>query len=92
MSRPRIAISCGEPAGVGPEIAVRAAVQSSSVACLLIGDATQLQSLVGELAPRCSVQRVTSAANWKDQPGVLAILDCPLVVPPVPGQLDARNG
>ena len=92
MSRPRIAISCGEPAGVGPEIAVRAAVQSSSVACLLIGDATQLQLLVGALAPRCSVQRVTSAANWKDQPGELAILDCPLVAPPVPGQLDARNG
>jgi hypothetical protein len=38
------------------------------------------------------VQRVTSAASWKDQPGQLAILDCPLAVTPVPGQLDARNG
>jgi 4-hydroxythreonine-4-phosphate dehydrogenase len=92
MSRPRIAISCGEPAGVGPEIAVRAAVQSSSVACLLIGDATQLQSLASALVPQYSVQRVTSAASWKDQPGQFAIMDCPLVVRPVPGQLDARNG
>ena len=92
MSRPRIAISCGEPAGVGPEIAVRAATQSSSAACLLIGDATQLQALASDVAPQYPVQRVTSAASWKDQPGQLAILDCPLAVTPVPGQLDARNG
>ena len=92
MSRPRVAISCGEPAGVGPEIAVRAAVQSTSVACLLMGDATQLQSLASALAPQFTVQRVPSAASWKDQPGQLAILDCPLAVTPVPGQLDARNG
>jgi 4-hydroxythreonine-4-phosphate dehydrogenase len=92
MSRPRIAISCGEPAGVGPEIAVQAAIQSSSVACLLIGDATQLASLLSALAPQYPVQRVTSAASWKDQPGQLAIMDRPLAVTPVPGQLDARNG
>lgn len=92
MSRPRIAISCGEPAGVGPEIAVRAAAQSTSAACLLIGDAAQLQSLASALAPQYPVQRVSSAASWTDQPGQLAILDCPLAVTPVPGQLDARNG
>ncbi len=92
MSRPRIAISCGEPAGVGPEIAVRAAAQSTSAACLLIGDAAQLQSLASALAPQHPVQRVNSAASWTDQTGQLAILDCPLAVTPVPGQLDARNG
>ena len=92
MSRPRIAISCGEPAGVGPEIAVRAALQSISAACLLIGDATQLQSLASVMSPQYPVQRVTSAASWKDHPGQLAILDCPLAVTPVPGKLDARNG
>ncbi len=92
MSRPRIAISCGEPAGVGPEIAVRAAAQLTEVACLLIGDARQLQSLASAVLPPCPVQVVTSATDWKDQPGQLAILDCPLAVTPVPGQLDAKNG
>lgn len=92
MPRPRIAISCGEPAGVGPEIAVRAAAQLTEVACLLMGDARQLQSLASALLPPCPVQVVTSAARWKDQPGQLAILDCPLTVMPVPGQLDAKNG
>ena len=92
MSRPRIAISCGEPAGVGPEIAVRAAAQMTEASCLLIGDATQLQSLASALIPQYPLQVVTSAGQWKDQPGQLAILDCPLAVRPVPGQLDAKNG
>jgi 4-hydroxythreonine-4-phosphate dehydrogenase len=92
MSRPRIAISCGEPAGVGPEIALRAAAQMTEVSCLLIGDARQLQSLASALLPQYPLQVVTSAAHWKDQPGQLAILDCPLAVTPVPGRLDAKNG
>jgi len=92
MSRPRIAISCGEPAGVGPEIALRAVAQMTEVSCLLIGDARQLQSLASALLPQYPLQVVTSAAHWKDQPGQLAILDCPLAVTPVPGRLDAKNG
>lgn len=92
MSRPRIAISCGEPAGVGPEIAVRAAAQMTQASCLLIGDARQLQSLAHALIPQYPLQVVTSTSQWKDQPGQLAILDCPLAVMPVPGQLDAKNG
>jgi len=92
MSRPRIAISCGEPAGVGPEIALRAAAKMTEVSCLLIGDARQLQSLASALLPQYPLQIVTSAAGWKDQPGQLAILDCPLAVTPVPGRLDAKNG
>jgi len=92
MSRPRIAISCGEPAGVGPEIAVRAAAQMTEVSCLLIGDARQLQSLASVLIPQYPLQLVKSSAHWKDQPGQLAILDCPLAVTPVPGRLDAKNG
>ena len=92
MSRPRIAISSGEPAGVGPEIALRAAAQMTQASCLLIGDAKQLQSLASALIPHYPLQVVTSAGQWKDQPGQLAILDCPLPVRPVPGQLDAKNG
>lgn len=92
MSRPRIAISCGEPAGVGPEIAVRAAAQTTDAACLLIGDARQLQSLASVLVPQSPVQLASSAASWKDQPGQISILDCPLAVTPVAGQLDKKNG
>jgi 4-hydroxythreonine-4-phosphate dehydrogenase len=92
MSYPRIAISCGEPAGVGPEIAVRAAAQTTTAACVLLGDARQLQNLAESLVPQTPVQVIPSLRAWQAQAGRLVILDCPLAVAPVPGQLDARNG
>ena len=37
--RPRIAITCGEPAGIGPEISIRAAwALRETVDAVLIGD------------------------------------------------------
>lgn len=75
--RPRIAITCGEPAGIGPEIAVRAALQAQSFAdCVLLGDAAQLTALAAQI----------------DAGASLEIIDCPLAEPVVPGQLNARNG
>lgn len=75
--RPRIAITCGEPAGIGPEIAVRAALQTQSFAdCVLLGDAAQLTALAAQI----------------DASATLDILDCPLAEPAVPGKLNARNG
>ena len=41
--RPAIAITCGEPAGVGPEISIRAAwAMRDEVNCILLGDAAFL--------------------------------------------------
>lgn len=75
--RPRIAITCGEPAGIGPEIAVRAVLQTQSFAdCMLLGDAAQLTALAAQV----------------DASASLNILDCPLAEPAVPGRLNLRNG
>ena len=51
MARPRIAITCGEPAGIGPEIALRAALDVADADCLLVGDAAQLKALAMLIAP-----------------------------------------
>ena len=102
-ARPRIAITCGEPAGIGPEIAIRAAAQTRDCAdSLLIGDAAQLISLAARLLPGVPVKVLTSAAQFapalqtetKSATHVASqfVLDCPLAVPAVPGVLDARNG
>lgn len=75
--RPRIAITCGEPAGIGPEIAVRAVLQTQSFAdCMLLGDAAQLTALAAQV----------------DASASLNILDCPLAEAAIPGQLNLRNG
>ncbi len=92
MHRPRIAITCGEPAGIGPEIALRAALDVADADCLLIGDAAQLKALAMLIAPARVPRALGTIAEFGNHRGELCVLDRPLAVPAVPGQLDARNG
>ncbi len=92
MHRPRIAITCGEPAGIGPEIALRAALDVADADCLLIGDAAQLKALAMLVAPARVPRAIGSAADFGAHRGELCVLDRPLAVPSQPGVLDARNG
>lgn len=92
--KPIIAITTGEPAGIGPEISLRAAwALRSQLHPLLIGDADMLMALAAQIDPAIRVHPVEP----EDVPQALhgdslAVLDCPLAVPAVPGQLDPRNG
>ena len=74
----RIAITTGEPAGIGPEVALRAAVDAS-VACDLLGDQELLQATARGLG-----------IAWP-LPSHLRIMHEPLVAPAQPGRLDTRN-
>jgi 4-hydroxythreonine-4-phosphate dehydrogenase len=75
---PRIAITTGEPAGIGPEVALRAAV-AGGLPCDLIGDAALLEAGARDLD-----------IPWP-LPGNLRIVHQPLAVPVQAGRLDARN-
>ncbi|MGZ3236158.1 MAG: 4-hydroxythreonine-4-phosphate dehydrogenase PdxA [Burkholderiaceae bacterium] len=96
--RPVIAITCGEPAGIGPEIALKAAVQLHAVAnCVLIGDAAFLSLTAAEIDPSIqllalSVQALRNSGLPHIPDGRIAVIDCPLEVHVVPGQLNAKNG
>ena len=92
MNRPRIAITCGEPAGIGPEIALRAALEVGDADCLLIGDASQIKALATLIAPARVLRMVHSAAELATHHNTLCVLDAPLATAAKPGQLDARNG
>jgi 4-hydroxythreonine-4-phosphate dehydrogenase len=72
-----IALTTGEPAGIGPEIALRAAA-ASDAAVTLIGDAALLETTA-----------VAAGVGWP-LPGV-GVDHVPLRYPAVPGLLDARN-
>ena len=61
MFCPRIAITCGEPAGVGPEISVRAALESADNEIVLIGDAIQIKALAAQLEPHKRIDSITVA-------------------------------
>ena len=96
MGKPIIAITTGEPAGIGPEISICGAVDClGSIQPVLIGDYHQIAGLAHQMDYASLIHRLTvnslSRTELEDFTGKLIIVDSPLAVPPVPGQLDARN-
>jgi 4-hydroxythreonine-4-phosphate dehydrogenase len=75
-SRPRIALTSGEPAGIGPDL------------CLALARIELPCELVCLADPQLLSER--AAALGLDCAG-LTVLPCPLAVPARPGELDPRN-
>lgn len=78
MNALRIAITTGEPAGIGPEVALRAAADST-VACDLLGDAQLLEQTARSLG-----------LAWP-LPARARVVHEPLGAPVQAGVLDVRN-
>lgn len=97
-ARPTLAVTVGEPAGIGPEISLRAAWElRQEINAILIGDAAFLAQLAQDIDPAISLAAVSwQAVSFSGMPrfpaGRLAVIDAPLNEPVVPGRLDARNG
>ena len=97
-SRPTLALTVGEPAGIGPEISIRAAwALRKEARCVLVGDAAFL-SLTASLAdPAIRLSAISTLALRHSGlphfgPDVIPVIDVPLDAHVVPGQLDVRNG
>jgi 4-hydroxythreonine-4-phosphate dehydrogenase len=88
-SLPAIALTAGEPAGVGPELCLAIAARPWSARLAAIGPLAHFEALAARLEPRIQVCAV--AAPRPHQAGELQVIDVPLVVPALPGQLDPRN-
>ncbi len=96
--RPTLALTVGEPAGIGPEISIRAAWALREEAnCVLVGDAAFLALTASLVDPaiRLSALSVQALRNGglphfgKDR---IAVVDVPLAAHVVPGTLDPENG
>ena len=85
---PVIALTPGEPAGVGPDIAVRLAQQPPACALVLIADPAMLEARAQQL------HLAFAAREWKGRdaagPGVY-VLPAKARHPVKPGQLDVAN-
>src|ERR1700694_5120501 len=71
MPLPRIAIANGDPAGIGPEIALKAALDARvSAACrpMLVGDpaVVEMHARAAGLSPRLHVIAQAADADWTD--------------------------
>ncbi len=90
---PRIAITVGEPAGVGPEIsldATRAIAAAGRVRPILIGDGRMLAARARRA--NIAIALVAYDADATPAAGAVEVVDLALAVPCEPGVIDAANG
>ncbi|WAW11026.1 4-hydroxythreonine-4-phosphate dehydrogenase PdxA [Oxalobacter vibrioformis] len=93
---PVIAITLGEPAGIGPEIALKAAWKlRHDVYPVLIGDSLLLEKLAPDIDPEIKLHHATREdiphIRSLCHPGTLVIIDRPLAQPVKPGYPDPAS-
>jgi len=86
---PVLALTCGEPAGVGPELALQVANRELPTHIVAIGN----RALLAERAAALSLP--VRLRDWRvgNQPesGVLDVLDIPLGAPVLAGSVNPKN-
>ncbi|WP_371866541.1 4-hydroxythreonine-4-phosphate dehydrogenase PdxA [Duganella alba] len=96
--RPAIAVTVGEPAGIGPEISIRAAwARRHEVNCVLLGDAAFLAMTAADIDPEIrlsslSLMAVRNGGLPHFGADRLSVIDVPLGAHVVPGTLNKENG
>ena len=89
---PRIAITTGEPAGVGPELILEIARQAWPAELVVLGDARLLASRARALGRQIGIAEFAPGAPpAASRPGRIVVADLPLPAPVVAGRLDPRN-
>jgi len=97
-ARPNLAITVGEPAGIGPDISIRAAwALRGEARCVLVGDAAFLSLTASLIDPSIRLSAISTLALRHSGlphfgPDTIPVVDVPLGAHVVPGQLDAANG
>ena len=87
---PRIAVTSGEPAGIGPELCLSLARHSCGAHPVVLADRGLLAERAARLGLNVSCRDYHPANPAAD--GVLDVLHVPLASPAKPGELDAANG
>lgn len=90
---PRIIITSGEPAGVGPDIVLAAAQRAFPASLVAIGNETVFQERAKNLNLNIKLTPYSSHLPPEPhRPGELSFIDVPLVAPCTAGQLCTDNG
>ncbi len=90
-SLPRIALSSGEPAGVGPDICIQSAQQAHAADITVIGDPELLQARAATLGLPLHIDTAPSGAPKAQQAGHMRVLAVRLRAPCIAGKLDPAN-
>ncbi|HSN00504.1 MAG TPA: 4-hydroxythreonine-4-phosphate dehydrogenase PdxA [Rudaea sp.] len=88
---PRLAVTLGEPAGIGPELVAALAATDLGADLIAIGDKDSL--LLAAQARGIALHLEADDGQWRRAraPGSLRYVHVPAPAPVVPGRLDVRN-
>ncbi|MBI5449834.1 MAG: 4-hydroxythreonine-4-phosphate dehydrogenase PdxA [Gammaproteobacteria bacterium] len=93
MKLPRLALTAGEPAGIGPDLCIQIAQRAQRAELVVIADPQLLAERAAQLRLPLQVRTIDlAAAPAPHHPGTLAVLPVTLVRPAHSGVLDAANG
>lgn len=86
-----LALTAGEPAGIGPDLCVQLAAQDTCYPVVVLADPELIEQRAAQL--KLAIQCHTWSAGMPAQLGAgqLSIMPHQCAVPVTPGQLDARN-
>ena len=88
---PRIALTSGEPAGIGPDVCLAIAARQLECDLVCLGDRELLAERARALGMKVELRQYDRASH-RHVPGTLAVEHQPLHAPAVAGRLDAHNG
>jgi len=90
---PRIALTSGEPAGIGPDLCIALAASERRCEVVTLGDPGLLADRARQLGAPVSISEYDPAgAPRPAASGRLLVLPVPLAEPAVPGELNPANG
>ncbi|HMK87553.1 MAG TPA: 4-hydroxythreonine-4-phosphate dehydrogenase PdxA [Steroidobacteraceae bacterium] len=89
---PRIIVTSGEPAGIGPDVCVTLARKDWPADLVIAGDAGLLEATAADLGVTSTIERYDpSKAPAAHRAGTLKVLHVPTAQPVCAGELDPRN-
>jgi 4-hydroxythreonine-4-phosphate dehydrogenase len=88
---PRIALTCGEPAGIGPELCLALARDAFSCDLVCLADIDLLRARALAIGSKVALRAYDPGKRARHTPGTLAVYHHPLAVTSVAGALDVKN-
>jgi len=86
-----IALTAGEPAGIGPDLVVQLAQETRALDVVAIADGELIASRARQLGLPLQVRPWRTGAETTRVAGEISVLQLPLAAPCTAGQLDVRN-
>ncbi|MFK8067943.1 MAG: 4-hydroxythreonine-4-phosphate dehydrogenase PdxA [Gammaproteobacteria bacterium] len=87
----RIAITSGEPAGIGPDLCALIAQKSFDAELVVIGDPNVIKQRAAQIEQPINIDLLDPSESNTHQKGSLKVLPLPVFSPVVTGQLDKKN-